>query len=106
MKKWAKLDENDVVVEIVLSFEDENEPGKPKIDTLSTQDLIEVTENSLEMTAAVGDTYLPKSNMFVSPQPFPSWSLNSITGEWEAPKKVPEKGNFFWDEEKEDWLNV
>ncbi len=60
----------------------------------------ELFENGL-----VGETDLIAINadVFIAPQPFPSWSLDA-NHDWQAPKAKPEDGLvYFWNEEKLDW---
>ena len=55
--------------------------------------------------AGVGYYYDPTEDAFVPPQPYPSWKLNKDTYTWEAPKKIPEDGNFYeWNEDLKDWI--
>jgi|TARA_R100000081_G_scaffold86437_1_gene56116 hypothetical protein len=55
--------------------------------------------------AATGDvTYYPDLDAFISHQPFPSWSLNTTSKEWEAPIAYPDDGyRYSWDEENGAW---
>ena len=53
--------------------------------------------------AGLGDTYDADKDAFIAPQPYPSWVLNGAN--WEAPKEKPE-GNYFWDEDKLDWIEL
>lgn len=53
--------------------------------------------------AGIGDTFDADKNAFIAPKPYPSWILNGVT--WEAPKEKPE-GNYYWDEEKLDWVEL
>jgi hypothetical protein len=103
MKKWARLNEDNVVVEILVDFEG-TEPGRAQIEPFDPKGLVRVLESSPATVAAVGDSYLPENEVFVSPKPFPSWKLNEKSWEWGAPKPQPESGNFYWDEEKKEWL--
>lgn len=54
--------------------------------------------------AAVGGKYIPEADAFVSPQPFPSWSINNETGQWEPPIPQPDlDGQWIWDEATQTW---
>ena len=46
--------------------------------------------------AGTGYKYDADLDMFISPQPYASWTLNS-EGDWEAPVAKPE-GDYTWDE--------
>lgn len=51
-----------------------------------------------------GYKYDPDSDVFISPQPYPSWSLDSEY-EWKAPVPIPDDGNdYVWDETSKSWL--
>lgn len=53
----------------------------------------------------VGYSYDREKDVFIPPQPFPSWTLNEETCLWEAPVPFPEDGHFYtWDEEKVSWV--
>jgi len=53
--------------------------------------------------AGVGYTYDSTRDAFYAPQPYPSWTLNEDTCNWEAPTPIPEDGMYMWDEEIQDW---
>jgi hypothetical protein len=60
--------------------------------------------------AGVGYFYNPSLDMFISPQPYPSWSLDS-NGDWLAPVTVPNVTEISgltvfpsWDEPNLQWL--
>jgi hypothetical protein len=56
--------------------------------------------------ACLGDTYREDLDMFISPQPYESWSLNEVEGKWHPPIPKPnltdlqlESGDYYlWDE--------
>ena len=51
--------------------------------------------------AGIGYTYNADEDIFVTPQPYPSWTrLGSF---WNAPKPRPEGINLVWDEENLEW---
>ena len=42
---------------------------------------------------------------FYSPQPYPSWTLNTSTYQWESPTAIPVDGNvYIWDEINKIWV--
>lgn len=53
----------------------------------------------------IGDTYDESKDVFISPQPFPSWTLNESTNTWVAPIPYPviteenALDAYVWDEE-------
>lgn len=56
-------------------------------------------------TGNIGDTYNAARDVFVKPQPFPSWVLDAATLVWKAPVMYPNDGlNYYWDEPSRSWL--
>ena len=44
---------------------------------------------------------------FAAPQPFPSWSLDLFSYQWQAPIAKPEDGKHYgWDEATTSWVEV
>jgi len=56
--------------------------------------------------AGVGDTYDETNNVFIAPQPFPSWVLNNFN--WEPPVPKPEHPTHLhiWDEDNQEWVTI
>ena len=54
--------------------------------------------------AGVGVTYDEGRDAFIDTQPFPSWTLNEDTCQWEPPVSFPTDGKtYFWNEETTSW---
>lgn len=61
--------------------------------------------------AGIGLVYNVEHDVFLLPQPYPSWILNTETYEWESPVPKPdltieqvESGNYYeWNEEAQEW---
>ena len=57
--------------------------------------------------AGVGYSYDKTRDAFISPQPYPSWTLNETTCLWDAPVAYPDDGNQYqWNEETTSWDEV
>jgi hypothetical protein len=57
--------------------------------------------------AGVGYTYDPTRDAFIAPKPFPSWTLNEDTCQYEAPVVHPtDDKNYEWDEETTNWKEI
>lgn len=62
--------------------------------------------------AGKGHIYDKQNDVFYSPQPFPSWTLNTSTWTWEPPVPRPSDENpnadppvlYVWDEESTYWV--
>lgn len=53
--------------------------------------------------AGVGYTYDSTRDVYLAPKPFPSWTLNEETTEWEAPVARPTEGFWEWNEAEQQW---
>lgn len=111
MAHYAYLDENNIVVMVIVG-KDENE----LIDGLDTETYYaKGTPYTVKRTsyngkirkrfAGVGMTYDDVNDVFIAPQPFPSWLLDDDFA-WQAPKPRPIEGRWRWDEELGDWVNA
>ena len=60
--------------------------------------------NFRKQYAGTGYTYDSVSDVFIVPQPYASWTLDS-NHNWQAPTPKPE-GEFYWDEESLSWLPI
>lgn len=110
MAHYAYLDDDNVVVQVIVG-KDENE----LIDGLSPEDyyaqgtsyrVIRTSYNGKirKQYAGIGFTYDESADVFIQPQPYPSWSLDD-NFDWQAPKVKPE-GFWNWDEETQEWVSV
>ena len=53
--------------------------------------------------AGIGDTYDADKNIFVTPQPFPSWIQDGSF--WKSPVEMPIDGKLYqWDEATTSWI--
>ena len=54
--------------------------------------------------ASVGYSYNETADVFVAPQPYPSWSLDA-NYDWQAPIDYPADGKHYeWDESNQAWV--
>jgi hypothetical protein len=60
--------------------------------------------NIRKQYAGIGFTYDEVADVFVAPQPFPSWSLD-LNHDWQAPEPKPE-GDYTWDESTLAWVEL
>jgi hypothetical protein len=59
--------------------------------------------------AGVGYKYEPDFDVFLPPQPYPSWKLNYTTYRWEAPVATPDEVEGFrwkWSEINKEWIKL
>ena len=52
-----------------------------------------------------GYTYDATKDAFIPPQPYPSWTLNATTCQWDPPVAWPDPLNgCHWDEDNQQWV--
>ena len=57
--------------------------------------------------AGPGYTYDYGNDAFYAPQPYPSWTLNKTTYEWQAPIGYPNDGkDYIWNESSTSWKEI
>jgi hypothetical protein len=62
--------------------------------------------NFRKQYAGVGYSYDSSKDKFISPQPYPSWSLDS-SDDWKAPVTYPDDGkNYKWNETTRAWDEI
>jgi hypothetical protein len=108
MAHYAFLDDTNTVVEVITGI-DETEliEGKtPEVWYAEFKGLkcvrTSYNGNIRKQYAGIGFYYDPVSDVFITPQPYPSWSLDS-NFDWKAPKEKPE-GFYYWDEDLGEWV--
>lgn len=108
MAHWAELDDNNIVLRVLVG--DNNDPNGDEgyqwlLDNLGGR-WIQTSYNGKirKQYAGIGFYYDEIADVFIAPQPFPSWILNK-NHDWQAPKAKPE-GDAYWDESKGDWVSV
>ena len=57
--------------------------------------------------AGIGMMWDEDKDMFYAKQPYPSWTLNESTGQWDAPTPYPDDGKKYqWNEETLSWDEI
>jgi hypothetical protein len=116
MAHFAKLDENDVVTQVIVVHNNdctldgvENEiVGVVFCKSLFGADT-RWKQTSYNGTirknyAGIGYSYDTGRDAFIPPKPFASWALNEDTCRWDAPVPMPTGGGLYnWDEATLSW---
>ena len=112
MAHYAFLDEHNVVTEVIVG-KDETElldglDPETYYGQFRGQRCVRTSYNGRirKQYAAIGYTYDPHADVFVAPQPFPSWTLDS-NHDWQPPTAYPDDGSMYlWDEADQEWVPV
>jgi len=122
MSHFAKIDSNNIVTEVIVAEADffdtfvDSSPGEwiqTSYNTHGGQHYDPETGEPDDGTplrknyAGVGYTYDSDLDAFYVPQPYPSWTLNEDTCQWESPVAYPDDDKMYaWDEETQSWDEV
>lgn len=110
MAHYAYLDNDNIVVAVIVG-KDESE----LIDGLDTETYYALGTNyTVKRTsyngnirkqfAGIGYKYDAVADVFIAPQPYPSWSLDENFN-WQPPTPKPE-GFYYWNESTLSWIEI
>jgi hypothetical protein len=118
MAHFAEIDENNIVLRVIVGV-DEPLDGediyaqttgavwkKTSYNTQAGQHLLGGTPFRKNY-AGIGYSYDSDRDAFIPPQPFPSWTLDEQTCQWNSPVPFPNDGKqYFWNESTLSWTFV
>ena len=114
MAHFAELDENNIVTRVIVVHNNELLDGETESEAKGVgfcstlfghTNWVQTSYNNniRKQFAAAGYTYDADKDIFVAPQPYPSWSLDD-NSDWQAPTPMPEDDNMYsWNEETQRW---
>lgn len=113
MAHFAKLDENNFVIEVNvvdnfnLDPDDEENSGIAFLTNwsggYSNWKQTSYNRKFRKNYAAVGGKYDAVNDIFIAPQPYPSWSLDD-NFDWQPPISRPDGAGWYWDETNNSWI--
>lgn len=106
MAHYAFLDDNNVVTEVIVGRDETEGDWESYYGNVRNQKCVRTSYNGniRKQFAGIGYKYDPDADLFIAPQPFPSWSLDA-NYDWQPP--VPEPvGDYYWDEDDQQWVAV
>lgn len=122
MAHYAILDENNIVENVICVCNEDicdehgnecEELGAHVCKSVYCDESIRAVQTSYHANfrkkfASIGDRYLEEHDVFISPQPYPSSTLNTETFDWECPvpkpENPPENKIYVWSEEDLNWI--
>jgi len=112
MAHYAFLDDNNIVTEVITGV-DETEliEGLPPEEwygnfrgQVCKRTSYNATNGFRKQYAGIGFTYDESADVFITPKPFASWSLDA-NYDWQAPIDYPADGKLYsWDEANQVWV--
>lgn len=129
MAHFAEIDENNVVVRVLVTDNDDpngDEGYQWLLDNLGgtwvqtsytsrggnrinpdTGEIVSYNDHFRFNYAGIGFTYDAELDAFIPPKPFDSWTIDETTALWVAPVAYPSDGKLYaWDENAQTWNEV
>ena len=119
MAHFAQLDDDNKVLQVIvignadigepeLSYPDTEPLGQAFISNVlklgGVWKQTSYNNNYRKQYAGIGYEYDEDGDVFVSPQPYPSWSLDDDY-DWQAPTAKPD-GDYVWNEDEQEWVEA
>lgn len=116
MAHFAKLDDNNVVLEVHCVHNNELLIDGVESEAKGIEFLVawsggytnwkqtSYNGNFRKNYAGTGYTYDQQRDAFITPKPYPSWILDEATCQWQPPVAKPTDGMHTWDEATLAWL--
>jgi len=112
MAHYAYIDDNNIVITVIVGKdEDETIDGLDPETYYAQGTPYRVKRTSYngkirKQYAGIGYKYDDVADVFITPQPYPSWSLDE-NHDWQPPIPYPNDGLIYdWNEADEDWEAV
>ena len=124
MAHYAYLDSNNIVVKVLTGVDETVTQLDNGVEVGGSSEAWEQFYESQEWNAGltckrtsynnkirkqycgVGFTYLADADVFVAPQPYPSWTLDS-NHDWQPPTPYPTDGKIYgWFEPNQQWIEI
>ena len=109
MAHFARVDDSNKVTDVLVVPDEQEHRGNEFL----ANDLglggtwIQTSYNNRirKQYAGIGYTYDPIADVFITPQPFPSWELDE-NHDWQPPLPMPIEGRWYWDEATVSWIEI
>ena len=104
MTHFVKIDSTNTVTEVIVAEQDFINSGKVGDSFLWVQ--TSYNNNFRKQYAGIGYTYDKANDVFISPKPFASWTLDA-SFDWQPPTAMPDDGKMYtWNEDTTTWDEV
>ena len=109
MSNWAEIDNDNKVLRVLVG--DNNDPAGDEgyqwlINNLGGNWIkTSYNGNIRKQFAGIGYTYDAVNDVFIAPQPYPSWALDNDFN-WQPPTPRPEGIGWYWNEAEQVWLDA
>ena len=105
MAHFAKIDNNNLVTQVIVAEQDFINSGAVGDSFLWVQ--TSYNNNFRKNYAGIGSTYDKTRDAFIPPKPYASWTLVEDTCQWKPPSAMPDDGKRYeWDEDTTSWKEI
>lgn len=115
MAHFAQINDDNIVTQVIVIADADCAGGQfPESDAAGAAFCTQLLGGTWKQTsynssfrkryAGIGSRYDAALDIFIPPQPYPSWTLDA-EGNWQAPVAKPE-GAYVWDEDAQQWAEV
>lgn len=110
MAHFAEIDENNIVLRVLVVDNEQEQRGQEflSVDLGLGGTWIQTSYNGnfRKQFAGRGYEYDSVADVFIQPQPYPSWSLDE-NFDWQPPIPYPNDGaDYLWNEEDQSWVKL
>lgn len=107
MAHYAFIDDNNIVTEVIVGRDETEGDWETYYGDFRGQRCLRTSYNHKirKQFAGIGYRYDETADVFVAPQPFPSWTLDE-NHDWQPPTPKPDGENWWWDEETHKWVEL
>lgn len=106
MAKYAKINSEGIVTQVVVMGDENEITAAALLNSLNGGEWKKTSESIRKNPAAIGYEYRSDLDAFIPIKPYPSWTLNETTAQWESPVAHPTDGTSCeWDEDNQQWVN-
>ena len=104
MSHFAEIDNNNIVQRVIVAEQDFINSGAVGDSFRWVQ--TSYNHNFRKQFAGYGYTYDKVNDVFVQPQPYPSWTLDA-SHDWQPPTAMPDDGKpYRWNETTKAWDEI
>lgn len=108
MAHFAQIDDNNIVIRVLVVPDEEEYRGNQYLssDLLLGGAWIQCSYNGKirKQYPGQGFSYDPVADVFIAPQPYPSWNLDS-NHDWQPPVPMPDTPSR-WNEDVQQWEDL
>lgn len=108
MAYYAFLDDNNIVTEVIKGRDETEGDWETYYGELRGQKCVRTSYNDRirKQYAGIGYSYDAIADVFIRPQPYPSWTLDD-NHDWQPPTPCPTDGKWYsWDETNQKWIEL